>query len=230
MRNILSLLFVLILSTVSAFAASLEEKVEAHLDGLVRLEPKKEGINLRSGPGTTFENVGQTYNGLSFLASPDTVADAEGKAWYKILYTVERQEDTAYFDQDPIAYIRSDLVRVSPLTDMDRERVASYKFGILNISPEGLPTFTLEQPVILVDNTFSPTEVEVPAGTPLVLFASIFMSDGVAYLPVYEAYGTSGIHGLGEIKLADFEALSFATGEEGVRNWLETGKRQAGLN
>jgi len=216
--------------TASAQAASLEEEVNAYLSGLVRLNPKKDGIHLRSGPGTTFESVGQTYEGrLSFLASPDTVTDTEGKNWYKIVYTVERQEDTGYFEHDPSPYIRSDLVRVAPLSDLDRKRVAASKFRILDISPANLPKFRLEQPLVLLQSCFSQARVEIPANTPLLLFSGIFLYENTAYLPVFSPYGTTGIRRLGDIPLEAFEALSFGEAEGRVREWLEAGKHTAGL-
>ena len=99
MKRLLLFLLILALFPVQAGATSLEEEVNACLDSLIRLNPKKAGSNLRSGPGTNFEATSQVYDGLSFLAFANPEKDAEGKDWYKIAFTVEQQEETAYSEE-----------------------------------------------------------------------------------------------------------------------------------
>ncbi|MBQ4133119.1 MAG: hypothetical protein IJD04_05225 [Desulfovibrionaceae bacterium] len=230
MKKFILFLFIIAISTMPAQAQLLEEEVNGYLNELTRLNPKNEGINLRSGPGTNFEAVSQTYDGLSFLASKTMEKDLEGKDWYKIAFMVEIQEETAYYEPDSPCYIRSDLVSVYPLTDFDKQRAASEKFNILTVSSDGKPAFALDHPLTLYKFNFEQKEeVVVPAGRALLLFSMIWMRDGVPFINIYEPYAGKWLHSLGEIPLAEFEALSFGSAEAEVRAWLEKNKEYAGL-
>ncbi|MBQ4133118.1 MAG: hypothetical protein IJD04_05220 [Desulfovibrionaceae bacterium] len=230
MNKLLLSLFVLVVSALPAFAQSFEEEVDACLDGLVRLNPKTTGTILYSGPGTGFEKVMKTYEGRSFLALKTREQDAEGNEWYEIAFDVEQQEETAYHEAAMPLYIRADQVSVHPLTEADKNGAISARFNILPISPKNQPGFILDHPLTLYKFVFGqPEEVLVPASRPLLLFGMITLQDNVPFIYVYEPYYDKGIHFLGEIPLADFEALSFGNAEAAVRVWLEENKKHSGI-
>ena len=223
MKRLLLFLLMLVLSSAQAGAASLEDEVNSYMNSLIRLNPKKAGSNLRSGPGTNFETAGQVYENLKFLAFANTEKDVEGKDWYKIAFTLEQQEETGYIEESGPRYIRSDMVTAIPLTDEDKLRVASEKFRILPFAPEW--HFVLDHPLTLQKfSGFESEEVVIAAGVPMLLFSIPLSRDGERFISVYEPYGNKAIHFLGEMPLTEFELLSFGDAEAQVRAWLSARK------
>ena len=199
-------------------------QVRILLDDLVHLSVRGTNVRLRRGPGTEHEITGRVSAGDfggELIAWKEKTAAKDGRLWYRLLYRLERQEETAYLDADD--YICADFAKASPLTDRDRERIESGRFRILNISPEGLPRFSLKEPLKLLGDPFdAERSVLVDAGTDMTLFTIPYRRTGDTGLHVelWEPADRSRIRRLGSMPLDELEALSRYPGEEQVRKWL----------
>ncbi len=198
-------------------------QVRTLLDDLVHLTVKGTNVRLRRGPGTDHEVTGRVSAGDfggELIAWKEKTAAKDGRLWYRLLYRLERQEETAYVEAD--GYVCADFAKASPLTDRDRERIENGKFRILNIAPGGLPGFSLSEPLKLLEDPFdAERSVTVDAGTALTLFTIPYRTgDKRARIELWEPVDHSRIRRLGSMDLGKLETLSGYSGEEQVRKWL----------
>ncbi len=203
------------------------EQSDSLLGGLVHLKVKGTNVRLRKGPGTAHPITGQVSSGGlvgELIAWKETIRGKDGKSWYRVLYRLERQEETAYVEVDE--YVCADFAKATPLTEVDRERIENDKFRMLHISPQGLPAFSFSEPLRLLGDPFDDASaVTVAPGTSLVLFTIPYnMTGRKSRVELWEPVDSARIRRLGSMELGDLASRSGYAGEMTVREWLEKQK------
>ena len=81
---------------------------------MLHLSVTATGVRLRAGAGMEFAIVGMASRSdaaaCRFIASAEPRMDSEGKLWFRLIGSVQQQEDLAVFKLDEPCWIRCDFV------------------------------------------------------------------------------------------------------------------------
>jgi hypothetical protein len=142
----------------------------------VRLDINQPQINVRAGPGTTYDKVGVLLLGQKAIARGRTI----GGDWIEIVYEGV---------QGGVAWVHSSLINITPgelpvveppslptpLVTMTIDPTMAAQF-VVTIAPTRLPTYTPPPPLVIptyVDETNSSISSKLPMGMVIIGLAAV---------------------------------------------------------
>ncbi|MBO4318149.1 MAG: hypothetical protein J5855_07735 [Mailhella sp.] len=206
------------------------QEADAFLGTLVHLTLKGTHVNVRGDIGQAA--VTQCNTGDELIAYADT-EEGKGLNWYRILYFIEHQEETAYWDpknnfnlaMPPV--ICADYVKASPLTQFDKDRIANDRFGFLDIAPSGLAQIELDRDVAGYSDTAKPYNKEAPdilieSEIPLLLFTTPYKISGMddIFLTLWEKVDERRIRPVGHTTLGVLRGAVSGARLKTLNGWL----------
>lgn len=226
--RLLQLLLILLISWASSVSAG--EPTISTKD-MLHLSVQATGVRLRTGAGTEFAIVGvvsrENESARQFLAHAVPAMDGEGRLWFRLLGSLEQQEELALFKLERSCWIRSDFVKTRALSQREAELADSQLFRILAFAPHLLTSFRPAAPIPAFSDEklcFFPQEnaepdTALPAGEPYLLFNAL--KGERTCVGLWRAVDEKRIRFAGSVPLDLFLNTDLGADRQAVEQWLE---------
>ncbi|MBR3880790.1 MAG: hypothetical protein IKJ34_04265 [Mailhella sp.] len=198
---------------------------------MLHLSVTATGVRLRAGAGMEFAIVGMASRSdaaaCRFIASAEPRMDSEGKLWFRLIGSVQQQEDLAVFKLDEPCWIRCDFVETRALDEKEASRADSTFFRILDFSPSMLagfrpagpiPAFSVEQACFFPQDASGP-DVSLPAGEEYLLL-NVLKGERVC-VGLWTALDDRRIRFAGSVPQEELRKADLGADRQKVEGWLE---------
>lgn len=198
---------------------------------LLHLSVKATGVRLRAGAGTEFAIVGMASRNDAaarhFIAYIEPRMDSVGMLWFKLVGSVQKQEDMAVFKIEGPCWIRSDFVETRALNETEKARADSVFFRVLDFAPrmltsfrpaEALPAYSDEK-LCFFPQEADASDLSLPAGEEYLILN--VLQGKRACVGLWRALDDSRIRFAGSVPLDLFMNADFGNDREKVEGWLK---------
>ena len=221
----------LLLLSIAAPAGAAPVPVPASTQDMLHLSVQATGVRLRAGAGTEFAIVGvvsrENESARQFLAHAVPRMDSEGQLWFRLLGSLQQQEDLGFFTFDRQCWIRSDFVKTRALSQREAELADSQLFRILAFAPHLLTSFRPAAPIPAFSDEklcFFPQEnaepdTALPAGESYLLFNAL--KGERTCVGLWRAVDEKRIRFAGSVPLDLFLNTDLGADRQAVEQWLE---------
>lgn len=224
----------LLLLSIAAPAGAAPVPVPASTQDMLHLSVQATGVRLRAGAGTEFAIVGvvsrENESARQFLAHAAPRMDSEGQLWFRLLGSLEQQEELALFKLERSCWIRSDFVKTRALDQREVELADSQFFRILAFAPRlltsfspaaSIPAFSDEKLCYFPQEKAEP-DISLPAGEPYLLFNAL--KGEQVCVGLWRAVDENRIRFVGSVPLEDFLGADIGADRPKVDGWLKKEK------